>query len=77
MEKVTAKHHREEFSSKAAGRPSTSTNPGRLTCLTFPSINTGYWKEAESYQNMWDVQPSSRCEWEKNQKGITIYVWRL
>lgn len=38
IEKMTAEHHKEEFSSKAAGRPSTSTNPSRLTGRHFPSL---------------------------------------
>jgi hypothetical protein len=38
IEKMTAKHHRKELSSKVAGRPSTSTNPSRLTGRHFPSL---------------------------------------
>jgi hypothetical protein len=38
IEKMTAQHHREEFSSKVAGCPSTSTNPSRLTGRNFPSV---------------------------------------
>lgn len=38
IEKMTAKHHREEFSPKASGCPSTSTNLSRLTGQHFPSL---------------------------------------
>jgi hypothetical protein len=38
IEKMTVEYHRKEFSSKAAGRPSMSTNPSHLTERHFPSL---------------------------------------